>query len=387
MIPYGRQHIEQEEIDEVIAALTSDFITQGPRVPAFEEAIRSMCGAAYAVATNSATSNLHIACLALGLGPGKTLWTSPNSFVASANVGRLCGADVDFVDIDPETFNMSPDRLEEKLEAAAANNTLPHIVMPVHFGGEPCDMKRIGALAKKYGVHVIEDASHAVGARYYDTRIGDCAYSDVTVFSFHPVKIVTTAEGGCATTNSADLATRMNLLRSHGVTRDPALMQWESDGPWYYQQVDLGLNYRMTELQAALGCVQMKRLEGFLDRRHEIADRYGAAFTQAPVHPQKRSEHSRSALHLYILRLQEPYGADQRAQFFTAMRERGVGVNVLYIPIHTQPYYKALGFRPEQFPEAVRYYERSLALPMYPDLTDEQQTHVIDAVMDSLAGL
>ncbi len=387
MIPYGRQHIGQAEIDAVVETLKSDFITQGPKVPEFEGLIAQMCHAGHAVAANSATSCLHVACLALGLGPGKRLWTSPNSFVASSNVGLLCGAKVDFVDIDPSTFNMSVDTLAAKLAAAEARGELPDIVMPVHFGGEPCDMETIARLGQRYGFSIIEDASHAVGARYRDTMVGSCRYSDITVFSFHPVKIVTTAEGGCATTNDAGLARKMALLRSHGVTRDADLMAWESDGPWYYHQVELGLNYRMTELQAALGTVQLARLEHFLARRHEIAARYREAFRDLPVHVQAMGPDSYSALHLFIIRLGDAYGPDHRAKMFASMREKGVGVNVLYIPIHTQPYYKALGFSPGDFPESVAYYERSMALPMFPDLTDDQQGQVIGAVEACIAEL
>lgn len=386
-IPYGRQHIKTAEVKAVVEALTSDYITQGPRVPEFEVALCARVKAAHGVAVNSATSALHIACLALGLKEGGLLWTSPNSFVASPNVGRLCSADVDFVDIDPDTFNMCANKLAEKLKKAEAKGKLPDIVMPVHFGGESCDMEAIGALSEHYGFRVIEDASHAVGGSWRGNEIGACAYSDVTVFSFHPVKIITTAEGGIAFTNNAELASRMNLYRTHGVTRDPELMEGPSDGPWYYHQVALGLNYRLTELQAALGLVQLEKLDWFLERRHEIADRYDRELSDLPLRAQKRDSDSRSALHLYIIRLDDRLTPEDRKQLFTHMRSAEIGVNVLYIPIHTQPYYRGLGFTPDDAPESVAYYERSLALPMYPDLTEAEQTRVISALKAGIAAL
>jgi UDP-4-amino-4,6-dideoxy-N-acetyl-beta-L-altrosamine transaminase len=387
MIPYGRQYIGPEEIEAVVQTLESDFITQGPRVPDFESSLCDVTGARHAVAVNSATSALHIACLALGLKPGGILWTSPNSFVASANVGRLCGATVSFIDIDKETFNISTEALARKLEAAKAANALPDIVMPVHFGGESCDMERIAALAQEYNFKVIEDASHAIGGNYKGHPIGSCKYSDITVFSFHPVKIVTTAEGGAALTNDPSLNARMQLYRSHGVTRDCNLMEWGSDGPWYYQQIDLGLNYRMTELQAALGVVQMSRLDRFNKRRHEIADVYDNAFSSLELSPQKRQQYSHSGLHLYVVRLDDHFTKENRKTLFAHMRASEIGVNILYIPIHTQPYYKALGCKEQDCPEAVAYYERCLALPMYPNLQEGEQTHVINALKTGMERL
>lgn len=381
MIPYGRQDIRQEDIDAVTAVLRSDFLTQGPQVPLFEAAVARAAGAAHAVAVNSATSALHIACLALGLGAGDRLWTSPITFVASANVGLLCGAEVDFVDIDPETFNLCPRALATKLARAKAEGRLPKVLIPVHMGGQSCDMAAIGALARDYGVKVIEDASHAIGASYLGRPVGDCRFSDITVFSFHPVKIVTTAEGGAATTQDADLARRMERLRSHGITRDPAQMEWASDGPWYYQQIDLGLNYRMTELQAALGLAQMQRLADYVDRRNALADRYDALLAGMPLALPGRMEGARSSFHLYVIRV----AADRRRAVFDSLRAQGLGVNVHYIPVHTQPHYRRLGFRPGQFPASEAYYAGAISIPLYAGLTDAMQDQVIDALRRALA--
>ena len=380
MIPYGRQSISDEDVAAVLAVLKSDFLTQGPAVPRFEAAVAEAAGAAHAVAVNSATSALHIACLALGLGPGDRLWTSPITFVASANCGLYCGAQVDFVDIDPDTFNMDPAALEAKLERAAAEGTLPKVLIPVHMCGLPCEMKAIHRAASRYGVRIVEDASHAIGARYEGGPVGNSAHSDITIFSFHPVKIVTTAEGGVAATNDPELAQRMALLRSHGVTRDPSLMRGDSQGPWYYQQVDLGLNYRMTELQAALGLSQMTRIEEFIARRHEIADRYDRLLADLPVKIPVRPPNSYSGLHLYVVRLDD---AGRRREVFEGMREGGIGVNVHYIPVHTQPYYTDMGFSEGDFPAAEAYYAAAISLPMFPALTDEEQ----DKVVGTLAAL
>jgi UDP-4-amino-4,6-dideoxy-N-acetyl-beta-L-altrosamine transaminase len=379
MIPYGRQEITQQDVDAVVEVLRSDFLTQGPGVPRFERAVAGYCGAAHAVAVNSATSALHIACLALGLGRGDRLWTSPITFVASANCALYCGAIVDFVDIDPVSCNLCTKALEQKLIAAEKCGTLPKIVVPVHLRGEPCDMAAIGALAKKYDFRIIEDASHAIGASYKGSPVGDCRYSDIVVFSFHPVKIITTGEGGTAVTQDAKLAERMALLRSHGVTRDAALMTKEPDGPWYYQQIDLGFNYRMTELQAALGVSQMSRLEAYVARRHEIARRYDEALAGAPLEIPWRNPENRSALHLYVVRLKDG-GALRRRATFDALRAHGVGVNVHYIPVHTQPYYREMGFKDGDFPNAEAYYEGAISLPMYATLTDDEQGRVLEAL-------
>lgn len=382
MIPYGRQNISDEDVAAVVEVLRSDFLTQGPAVPRFEAALTAATGAEHALAVNSATSALHIACLALELGPGDLLWTVPNTFVASANVGRLCGADVDFVDVDRGNWNMSVAALQEKLQTAAVEGRLPKVVIPVHFGGESCDMAAIGELAKQYGFAVIEDASHAVGGRYREQMIGACQHSDITVFSFHPVKIVTTAEGGAALCNDTDLARRMEALRSHGVTRDAQQFQQQAHGPWYYEQVALGLNYRLTDLQAALGCQQMDRLDAFVERRLALAARYDALLADLPVQVQLRSLEQRSAQHLYPVWM-NPEQFD-RTVVFEAMRSQGVGVNVHYIPVHTQTYYRQLGFDWGQFPEAERYYRGALSLPMFPDLTEAQQDDVVAALRRSL---
>ncbi|WP_084977175.1 UDP-4-amino-4,6-dideoxy-N-acetyl-beta-L-altrosamine transaminase [Plesiomonas shigelloides] len=381
MIPYGRQQISQDDIDAVVAVLQSNFLTQGPQVPAFELALQQATGAQYALAVNSATSALHIACMALGLGAGDRLWTTPITFVASANCARYCGADVDFVDIDPVTYNLCPQQLEKKLKQAQQNGTLPKIVVPVHLCGYPCDMAAIYALSQEYGFHIIEDASHAIGGQYHGEPIGNCRYSDITIFSFHPVKIVTTAEGGAALTNCPELAERMALLRSHGITREPSKMQGESHGSWYYQQIDLGYNYRMTELQAALGVSQMTRLAEFVTRRHQLAQRYHAALHDLPLtRPLFSQQDAYSALHLYVIRLQRAKLNRTRRDIFDALRNAGIGVNVHYIPVHTQPYYQNLGFQIGDYPIAEAYYEDAISLPMFAAMTDQQQDTVIEVL-------
>jgi UDP-4-amino-4,6-dideoxy-N-acetyl-beta-L-altrosamine transaminase len=384
MIPYGRQDVTQADIDAVVAVLRSDFLTQGPAVPRFERAIADYCGAAHGVAANSATSSLHVACLALGLGPGDLAWTSPISFVASANCALYCGADVDFVDIDARTGNMSPVALEAKLEQAAAAGRLPKVVIPVHLCGQPCDMAAIGALAQRYGFRVIEDASHAVGARYRDEPIGSCRFSDIAVFSFHPVKIITTAEGGMAMTNDADLAERMALFRSHGITRDPARMTHAPDGPWYYQQVELGYNYRLTELQAALGISQADRIDAYVARRHEIARRYGDALAGLPLTLPWQLPGTYSGLHLYVVRLQLERINRSHREIFERLRELGVGVDLHYIPIHHQPYHRGRTAHPVDCPEADRYYAEAISLPMFPTLSDADQDAVVAALVEAV---
>jgi UDP-4-amino-4,6-dideoxy-N-acetyl-beta-L-altrosamine transaminase len=382
MIPYGRQEVTQADIDAVIAVLRSDFLTQGPAVPRFERAIADYCGAAHGVAANSATSALHIACLALGVGPDDLVWTSPTSFVASANCAVYCGAEADFVDIDPRTWNMSPVALEAKLEQAAASGRLPKVVIPVHLCGQPCDMAAIGALANRYGFRVIEDASHAVGARYRGEPVGNCRHSDITVFSFHPVKIITTAEGGMAMTNDADLAERMALFRSHGITRDPERMTHAPDGPWYYQQVELGYNYRLTELQAALGISQAGRIDAYVARRHEIARRYDESLAGLPVVLPWQLPETFSGLHLYVVRLQLASIGRSHREVFEELRARDIGVNLHYIPIHRQPYHSARAASPVLCPEADRYYAEAISLPMFPTLSEADQ----DAVVTALAA-
>ena len=373
MIPYGKQDINQADIDSVVDVLQSDLLTQGPQVPLFEKTVSEYCGVEYGVAVNSATSALHIACLALGLGEGDYLWTSPNTFVASANCGLYCGAKVDFVDIDLQTYNLSAEELERKLIQAKKDNKLPKIVIPVHFAGQSCDMRKIHSLSKEYGFKVIEDASHAIGGKYLDEPIGGCQYSDITVFSFHPVKIITTAEGGMATTNDKELSERMQLFRSHGVTRDPELMTKEAEGSWYYQQVDLGFNYRMTELHAALGVSQMQRLGEFVARRHVLQKRYDSLLSGLPIIRPYQDKHSFSALHLYPIQIDLNKVSKNHEQIFNELRENGIGVNVHYIPIHTQPYYLQFGFREGDFPNSEYYYSRVISLPLFHAMTVKQQ--------------
>lgn len=384
MIPYGRQDITQADIDAVLEVLKSDFLTQGPMVPRFEQSVAQHVGASHALAVNSATSALHIACLALGLGPGDRLWTTPITFVASANCGLYCGAEVDFVDIDPHTYNLCPQALERKLERAEHEGKLPKVVVPVHLCGQPCDMQAIHTLARRYGFKVIEDASHAIGGRYRGEFIGNCRYSDITVFSFHPVKIITTAEGGMALTNDTELASKMALLRSHGITRDPALMTHGADGPWYYQQVDLGFNYRMTELQAALGVSQMTRLDQYVARRHQLARRYDELLAELPLTTPWQHPDSYSGLHLYVIRLQLDKLQKSHRQVFDSLRELGIGVNLHYIPVHTQPYYKCMGFKVGDFPLAESYYSEAISLPMFQTMSEEQQDTVIAALREVL---
>ena len=386
IIPYGRQDITQTDIDAVVAVLQSDFLTQGPMVPKFEDAVVSYCGAMHALAVNSATSALHIACLALGVGPGDWLWTTHITFVASANCGLYCGAQVDFVDIDPRTYNLCPQALERKLEQAKHEGKLPKVVVPVHLCGQSCDMQAIHALAQRYGFKVIEDASHAIGGRYKGDPIGNCEYSDITVFSFHPVKIITTAEGGMALTNSTELADKMALFRSHGITRNPAQMTHAADGPWYYQQIELGYNYRMTELQAALGVSQMERLNEYVNRRHQLACRYDELLALLPITVPWQHPDSYSGLHLYPIRLQLEKIQKSHLQVFESLREQGIGVNLHYIPVYTQPYYQRMGFQSSDYPQAQAYYREVISLPMHQGLTDTQQDQVGAALYNALTA-
>ena len=385
MIPYGRQDINQQDINAVVEVLKSDFLTQGPQVPAFEQAIIDACDAKYAVAVNSATSALHIACLALGLGNDDWLWTTPNTFVASANCALYCGAKVDFVDIDPRTYNLCAKQLEKKLIAAQKVGKLPKIVIPVHFSGQSCDMQAIHELAKKYGFSIIEDASHAIGGKYKGEPIGNSRYSDITVFSFHPVKIVTTAEGGMAVTNNAKLAEQLNLLRSHGITRDEELMTKAADGPWYYQQIELGYNYRMTELQAALGLSQMQRLEAFVIKRHELASRYDNLLHDLPITLPWQHPDSYSARHLYVIRLQLEQINITHLDVFNALRAAGIQANLHYIPVHMQLYYQKMGFASGQFPEAEKYYKEAISIPLFSAMTEGQQDTVCSTLKTILS--
>jgi UDP-4-amino-4,6-dideoxy-N-acetyl-beta-L-altrosamine transaminase len=385
MIPYGRQDITQADIDAVVAVLRSDYLTQGPMVPHFEQSVANYCVAKHAVAVNSATSALHIACLALDLGPSDWLWTSPITFVASANCGLYCGAKIDFVDIDPQTYNLCPNALEQKLNIAEREGRLPKIVIPVHLCGQPCDMAAIHKLSQRYGFKVIEDASHAIGGRYRGEPIGNCQFSDITVFSFHPVKIITTGEGGMAVTNNAELANKMALMRSHGITRDPTLMTHEADGPWYYQQIELGFNYRMTDIQAALGISQMQRLDNYVSKRYDIAKRYDQLLSDMPINLPLQHTDSYSALHLYVIRLQKSRIQRNQRQIFEVLRGLGIGVNLHYIPVHTQPYFQKMGFQAGDFPHAERYYTDAISLPIYATMSATQQQNVVDALNLTLA--
>ena len=386
MIPYGRQEITQADIDAVAEVLRSDFLTQGPAVTRFEQAVATHVGARHAVAVNSATSALHIACLALGLKPGDRLWTSPITFVASANCGLYCGATVDFVDIDPRTYNLCAAALAKKLEQAERDGTLPKIVVSVHLCGQPCDMEAIHALSQRYKFKVIEDASHAIGGKYKGEWIGNSRYSDITIFSFHPVKIITTGEGGMVLTNDAALANKMALLRSHGITRDATEMTHTPDGPWYYQQIDLGFNYRMTDIQAALGLSQMARLNDYVTRRHAIAKRYDAQLATLPATLPWQHPDSYSGMHLYVVRLQLEKISKTHREVFESLRAQNIGVNLHYIPVYTQPYYARMGFAPTDFPQAERYYAEAISLPMHATLSETQQDQVVEALKKAVAS-
>ena len=382
MIPYGHQDVGPSEIEAVLETLRSDWLTQGPVIERFETRVAEICQAGYAAAVCNATAALHLACMALDLGPNDWLWTSPNTFVASANCALYCGARVDFVDIDPKTYNMCPQQLEQKLEHAERTGRLPKIVVPVHFAGQSCDMARIGALAKRYGFRVVEDASHAVGGQYESLPVGCCRYSDMTIFSFHPVKIVTTGEGGIVLTNSGELRNQVAMLRSHGITRDAHRMDRESEGTWYYQQIALGLNYRITDIQCALGLAQIDRLPAFLARRQEIATTYNRQLESIAVTRPWQSPQSRSAWHLYVIRV--PSQVQPRRKVFDRLRAAGILVNVHYIPVHLQPYYRRLGFKRGDFPAAESYYEEAISLPIFFSLSAEDQDFVVRQLKEAL---
>lgn len=378
-IPYGRQDIDADDINTVVQILKSDWLTQGPVIDEFEQATASMCHAKFAIAVTSATAALHLACLALDLGPGDILWTTPNTFVASSNCALYCGASVDFVDIDEKTYNLSVLALEEKLKWAKAHNKLPKVLVVVHFAGQSCDMKAIKTLIEPYGIKLIEDASHAIGGSYQNTKVGSCAYSDIAIFSFHPVKIITTGEGGMLLTNSEELKKKLQLLRSHGITRDPQMMVGESDGAWYYQQIDLGFNYRITDIQAGLGLSQLKKIDSFVQRRRELAAQYDQLLAALPVITPWQSPDCISAYHLYPIQIKQEAETTRKA-VFDALREAKIGVNVHYIPVHTQPYYQQLGFKKGAFPIAESYYERAISLPLHYRLTDSEQSYIVNTL-------
>lgn len=376
MIPYGLQDIDENDIAAVCSVLRSDFLTQGPVIERFEKKVADNCEAKYAVAVSNATAALHIACLGLDLGPGDVAWTSPNTFVASANCARYCGADVDFVDIDPVSWNFSPTHLEQRLVVAENQGRLPKVLVPVHFSGQSCDMDAIGRLAQQYGIAVIEDASHAIGARFGDAAVGSCQHSDCAVFSFHPVKIVTTGEGGMVVTNRADLAARLRRLRSHGITRDVQLMTEQNPGPWHYEQTELGYNYRMNDIQAALGASQMSRLEVFVERRRQLATRYTSLLADLPLRLPIQDSRAQSSWHLYVVRLRLDQIGRSHREVFDALRAAGIGVNLHYIPVYLQPYYRSLGFSPGYCPEAERYHGEAISLPLYPGLSESDQDYI-----------
>jgi len=386
MIPYGRQDISETDIQAVVDVLRSDFLTQGPTIPTFEKAVSDYCGVNHAVAVNSATSALHLACLSLGVGKDDIVWTSPITFVASANCALYCGADVDFVDIDPRSYNLSTQCLEEKLVRAENAGRLPKVVIPVHLSGQPCDMAGIHALSQRFGFRTIEDASHAIGGKYRGEPVGNSHYSDITVFSFHPVKIITTGEGGMALTNDVQLARHMQLQRSHGITREPDEMTHEPDGPWYYQQIALGFNYRMTDMQAALGLSQLQRLDTFVASRHVIAGRYDEQLADLPLVTPWQHPDSYSGRHLYVIRLKLDQTGKTHLEVFTALRKAGVGVNLHYIPVYRQPYYQDLGFDTGYCPEAEKYYAEAISLPIYPGLSKDQQDRVISALHEAVGA-
>jgi len=384
MIPYGKHFISKDDIDAVVNVLKYQMITQGHVVPEFESAIAEYCHAKFAFAVTNATSALHLACMALGIGPGDWVWTSPNTFVSSSNCVLYCGAKIDFVDIDAQTYNLSIKKLQEKLESASKTGRLPKAVIAVHFSGQSCEMKELRALSRQYGFFIIEDASHAIGATYLDSRIGSCIYSDITVFSFHPVKIITTGEGGMLLTNNGELAEKIDLLRNHGITRNSNRMTEKTHGDWYYQQIELGYNYRMTDIQAALGLSQLQRLDEIVKRRREIAKLYNALLKDLPLTLPWQSPSCQSSWHLYVISLDLSIIKKSRKDIFESLRKEEIGVNVHYIPVHTQPYYQKLGFSWGDFPESENYYEKTITIPLFPEMTDHDIEQVNAALRKSL---
>ncbi len=384
-IPYGHQHISEADIAEVIEVLRSDWITQGPAIERFESAVAQYCGARHAVAVANGTAGLHLAALALDLKPGDLLWTSAITFAASANCARYCGADVDFVDIDPQTANLGLDALERKLDRARRAGRLPSVVVPVHFSGQPCDMERLGDLARHYGFRMIEDAAHAVGSSYRGVKTGACRESEMAIFSFHPVKVITTGEGGMILTNRDELCERLRRLRSHGMTRDPAKMEDAAHGPWYYEQSELGYNYRITDIQAALGSSQLRRLDEFVARRRTLAQRYDQLLAGLPLKLPLQLAGAYSSWHLYVVRLDLRRSTRSQREVFSALRESGIEANLHYIPVYRHPYYRRLGYDPRDFPEAENYYAEAITLPLFFDLGEQGQDRVVEALRRALA--
>ena len=380
MIPYGRQEVTDEDIKSVVDVLKSDYLTQGPQVPIFEHNVKEFCNAKYAVASNSATSSLHAACFALGVSENDIVWTSANTFVASSNCAIYCGAEVDFIDIDPRTYNICSLKLESKLKYAKSQGKLPKVLIPVHLTGQSCDMKKIDDLSKEYNFKIIEDASHAIGAKYLDSYVGSCEFSDITVFSFHPVKIITSGEGGMATTNIKNIADKLLTFRTHGITRDANLIENESDGPWYYEQIDIGYNYRMTDIQAALAISQIKRLNKIVKRRHEIAEVYNEELKDLPIQLPWQDPKTYSSFHLYVIRLNLDETDITHKEFFTKMRNAGILVNLHYIPVYFHPYYRRLGFKKGYCVEAEKYYSDAISIPMFPSLKSKDQMKVIKTI-------
>ena len=372
------------DIEAVVDVLKSDFITQGPTVPKFEHAVASYCGAEYAIAVCNATSALHLACRAFEIGPGDIVWTSPNTFVASANCVLYCGASIDFVDIDARTYNLSVEKLQEKLELAKKNNTLPKAVIVVHFAGQPCDMNSIRDLSRQYGFFIIEDAAHAIGASYSGSKVGSCCYSDISIFSFHPVKIITTGEGGMLLTNNKSLSDKIKLLRNHGITRDSNYMTEKSHGDWYYQQIELGYNYRMTDIQAALGLSQLETLDNNIRKRREIAKFYNVHLEDLPLTQPRQSKTCNSSWHLYVITLELSLIKKNKQEIFKSLIQQGVGVNLHYIPVHTQPFYQKLGFSWGDFPESESYYRKALTIPLFPELEKDDLYKVVSALKETL---
>tara|TARA_B110000003_G_scaffold261327_1_gene282926 strand:+ start:146 stop:1306 length:1161 start_codon:yes stop_codon:yes gene_type:complete len=384
MIPYGRQDITDDDIRSVVDVLKSDFLTQGQVVPAFEKKISEYTGAKYSLAINSATSGLHLSCMALGVGPGDIVWTSPVTFVASSNCALYCGAKIDFIDINPSTFNLCIDNLKHKLEHAKRENVLPKVIIPVHLTGQSCDMKKVHELSKEYGFYVIEDASHAIGGDYREKKVGSCKYSDICIFSFHPVKIITTGEGGMALTNNYDLFCKIERLRSHGITRDENCMINSSHGPWYYEQIDLGLNYRMTDIQAALGISQMNRIDQYVQKRNELSQRYDELLKDMPLLTPQQPDYVYSSRHLYVIRLKLDDINKSHREVFEALRKNNIGVQIHYIPVPMQPYYSRMGFSMDKYPNSLSYYQEAISIPMFPIMTEEQQDFVISALQKIL---